>query len=97
MPSWRSLVLLGVLPGGGLLLLAVVAHWLRRRWIAADAARVDALIAANRPTHKKGFDEHDEQLRKRTEARRDAADRIRRRAAHVESGARASDVLRMVK
>lgn len=39
----------------------------------------------------------DDDLRKRTEARRKAADGIRSRAAHVESGSSVGTVLAMVK
>jgi len=84
--SW----LLLLLPGGSLIYLAV---WLRRRWMAREAATVAALIVPPRQV----FAGQDDALRVRTEARRKAADAIRARAAHVESGARVSDVLRRVK
>ena len=39
----------------------------------------------------------DEGMRDRTAKRREAADKIRQRAAHVETGSKVADVLRMVK
>lgn len=43
------------------------------------------------------FTGFDPALRDRTATRRQAADKIRTRAAHVETGARVADVLRLVK
>lgn len=43
------------------------------------------------------YDGHNDALRILTKARRDAADRMRARAAKVESGSKTSDILRMVK
>lgn len=81
-----------LLPGGSILFAIV---WLRRRWIARDAAAIDALIVP--PTYGAGMTKQNDALRLRTEARRKAADAIRSRAAHVETGASVSDVLRRVK
>lgn len=93
MTRWLWLL---ALPLGSVLYAGI---WLRRRWIASEEAseraRVDAAIAAK--GQRQIFTGHDESLRLKTEARRRAADAIRSRAAHVESGAKAADVLRIVK
>lgn len=87
MRAWLLLAVAIVVSGGGLVALAVL---LRRRWLAAQQPPV---IAPPRQI----FTGHDEGARLRTEARRKAADAIRSRAAHVETGARVSDVLRRIK
>src|SRR4051812_47103529 len=91
---WRILAIV-LLPGGFVAGGIALAMYLRRRWLAREAAQVDALIASNRATSRKGFDVHDDALRQKTEQRRDVAERMRRRAAHVESGAAAAEVVRL--
>lgn len=92
----RAHVLLIALPGGFLMLaVLLLLRWVRRRQLARETASLNALIV------EKGlrvrFVGHDDSLRVKTQLRRDAADRLKRRAAHVASGATTSDVLRMVK
>ena len=80
--------------GGLAVLVLAVAYGLAilgRRYGGTD----NKLVIPKRPVPR--FEGHDEALRLRTEARRKAADGIRRRAASVESGAKVSDVLRVVK
>lgn len=89
MTRWWPLAVLVLI--GGLAITAGV--WLRRRSLARDLTRVIAEIRP--PTYR--FTGLDEPLRKRTEAKRKAADAIRSRAALVETGAPVSDVLRLVK
>lgn len=92
MKAW-TLAALFLLPGGSLIILA---FWLRRRLHARESdPNIARLIVP--PIYRKGMTTHDEALRLRTEARRKAADAIRSRAAHVESGAPVKDVLRMVR
>lgn len=92
--SWR-LIAYACLPGGFIAGAIALAVYLRRRWIAQDGARVDALIAGNAAKLKPGMHEHDEALRRTTEQRREIADRMRRRAAHVESGSPSGEVVRL--
>lgn len=89
-PIWLLTLLL---PGGSLLVLTI---WWRHRSLRRDQ---DALAAEFklRGGHAYRFTGHDEELRKRTEDRRAIADRTRRRASKVESGASSGDVLREVK
>jgi hypothetical protein len=68
-------------------------RWLRRRWLAHEVEAIAREI--KQPIYS--FVGSDEALRAKTEQRRIAADKIRRRAQSVESGAKVSDVLRMVK
>ncbi len=89
MRAWWPWLLL-LMPGGSLIALGV---WLRRRWLAREAAAIDARIQP--PIQL--FKGQDDALRVRTKKRREAADGIRSRAAHVETGAPVSDVLRRVK
>lgn len=84
---------LAILPGGCLVLAAI---WWRKRWLKQAALHVDAAIRPLGPEHYR-FTGHDEPLRLRTEKRRKAADGLRGQAAHVDSGAPVSDVLRRVK
>lgn len=84
------LVLLGVL-------LALALTWPLRRWRRYRARRemalVEALIAqaGRRPR----FEGHDDGLRLRTAARREAASRIRGRASRVDAGERVGAILKM--
>lgn len=78
-----------ILPGGCLLLLA---YWIRRRLRDAE----DPMLAGKIVPPVVKFAGHDDALRVRTIARRKAADAIRTRAGHIESGAPVSDVLRLV-
>lgn len=91
MTRWPYLL---VLPGGSLIVIALAIGWLVRR---ARQQSVDAEIQAliKTPVHK--FTGHDEALWKRTKDRREAAHKIRVRAAKVETGAPVSDILRRVK
>jgi hypothetical protein len=94
-PDVRALAI-ALVPGGLLVLaLGLVLRAWRRRQATRDAAQVDALIAAKGARPR--FTGHDDRLRVKTHQRREAADRFRRKAAHVESGAPVSDVLRLVK
>lgn len=89
-------VLILALPGGAFIAAAVVLRLLWKRHQAAidrADAELDARITA--PVQK--FAGHDEGLAKLTRQRREAADQMRRRAGHVESGAAVSDVLRLVR
>lgn len=82
---------------GALLVGAVMCVARRRRWLARERHAIDQRIEANRPRPKPDFMKADDSLRVRTMARRDTADRLRSRAAHVESGASAAQILRAVK
>ncbi len=62
-------------------------------WFSRRDDLIDTLITA--PVYK--WDRQDDALRVRTEARRKAADAMRARAAHVESGEPVSTILRRVK
>ncbi len=90
MKPWILPAVALVLPFGSLIALGI---WLRRRWLARASDALDAQIKPPRIVYASS----DEPLRKRTEARRKAADGIRRRASIVESGSPVSDVLRRVK
>ncbi|HYM24952.1 MAG TPA: hypothetical protein VEU08_17165 [Vicinamibacterales bacterium] len=92
--AWKIAAYL-VLPGGFVAAAIAVGVWLRKRWLSADAARVDALIDQNRAKPVDGMKTHDEGLRQTTEQRRAIADRMRRRAAHVESGSASGEVVRL--
>ena len=72
-------LLVVLLPGGALIALAV---YLRRRWIARDAALVDALIVP--PTPK--FTGADESLTAKAARRRAHVDARTREAAAIASG-----------
>jgi hypothetical protein len=73
--------------------LRLVQEWrLQRRWNAPDQ-KIAELIKP--PVVK--FKDADEQLRKSTEERRAIAARARSRAAQVESGSTAGQLLKMVK
>lgn len=78
---------------GVLAILGVV--FLRCRWLHAEGAAVDQRIAANRAVPL--FTTSDDRLRVNTIERRKTADRLRARAAHVESGASTAQILRAVK
>ena len=82
--------------GGALLVggsLAYVGWRLVMRWLLDYY--LDETMRLAPPIQK--FTGFDPALRERTAARRQAADKIRVRAAHVETGARVADVLRLVK
>lgn len=81
----RAVLALGLLAGLWLL----VAYLARQ----AEDDVIDTLI---KPVQQR-FTGSDEALQARTAKKRQAADSIRRRAAHVESGSQVADVLRMVK
>jgi hypothetical protein len=92
---WRGLELLGV---GVAVFVGGAAAGLTAAWMLSRVGRrfgrdevIDGLIKA--PEQR--FDGHDEKLRESTEKRRDVADRMRRRAAHVESGAPAAEVTKL--
>lgn len=89
-------VLILALPGGAFVAAAVVLRLLWKRHQAEGEARDAADAARIKPPVQK-FTGHDEGLAKLTRQRREAADQIRRRAVHVESGAAVSDVLRLVR
>lgn len=72
-----------------------VGAWLRHQWLAKAAQLADAEIAARGYSYR--FEGHDDSLRVKTEAKRQAADRMRTRAARVETGSKVSEILRMVK
>lgn len=61
----------------------------------AGQGRADDEIAARGYSYR--FAGHDDSLRVKTEAKRQAADRMRTRAARVETGSKVSEILRMVK
>jgi hypothetical protein len=86
------LVAVAVIVPGGLVVLAVIA-FLRRRIEPGPDPWLEARITP--PKYR--WNKADEGVRQRTTARRDAADRMRSRAAHVESGSAVSDLLRRVK
>lgn len=91
MTRWLWLL---VVPGGSVIVAVLAVRWLvRRRHQQSIDAELDTLI---KPPVRK-FDGHDEALAKRTQQRREAADRMRGRAAQVESGAPVSALLRRVK
>lgn len=79
--------------------IGMVASKAWRRWRAEqdlhEIKKIDALIAKSGYTYK--YSQADEDLRKRTETRRRAAESIRNRAAQVETGAPVAQVLRRVK
>jgi hypothetical protein len=87
--TWLLTAAAIIVPGGAIVALVV---WLRRRWLARAAARLNAQIKPPRPI----YTAHDDSLRRRTVARRKAADGIRQRAVRVETGSPVSDVLRLV-
>lgn len=62
-------------------------------WSDQPDELITELIKPPRIVHRN----FDESLRERTAAKRQAADKIRARANHVESGSPVADVLRMVK
>lgn len=93
MKTWPFVLVVLLALGGFLVGVYVVARWLRQRATAREVARIDGLI---RPPVLK-FAKHDDNLRLRTEQRRKAADGLRTRAAHVDSGSSVSDLLRRVK
>lgn len=80
---------------GVLAILAAVV--VRRRWLAQERAAVEARITKNRAVAKPAFAIADDRLRVNTIERRKTAERLRARAAHVESGASAAQILRAVK
>lgn len=90
MKPWVPIALVILMPGGWILALA---WWLRRRWVRRSAQHADTLI---RPPIWR-FRRSDDTLRVKTEQRRKAADGIRQRAVHIESGATAADVLKLVR
>lgn len=71
--------------------------WPLRRWRRRRARRemalVEALIA--HAGHRPRFEGHDDGLRLRTQARREAAGRIRVRANRVDAGERVGAILKM--
>ena len=83
--------------GGGALLmsgaLAYLGFQFGMRWLL-DRYLADPMTPSQ-PIQK--FTGFDPALRERTAARRQAADKIRVRAAHVETGVLVADVLRLVK
>lgn len=86
------LITLDWLAGLSLVAVAIWTAWLLRR----AAQRVeDAGLAIRPPVYR--FTGSDEALAVRTRKRREAADAIRVRAAKVETGAKVSDVLKLVK
>lgn len=93
MPRWLFVL---VLPGGTVIAAVLAIGWLIRRANGHRQLSVDEELALIK-TPKPLFVGHDEALAKRTMERRKAADKIRVRASHIESGAPVSDVLRMVR
>jgi hypothetical protein len=88
--------MIALLLGVALLVSLVVFTWrLQRRRAATEVARIAGLIAQKglRPR----FQGQDESLRLKTNQRREAADRLKRRAASMESGVPAPEVLRRIK
>jgi hypothetical protein len=87
--------MIALLLGVALLVSLVVFMWLQRRRAATEVARIADLIAEKglRPR----FQGQDESLRLKTNQRREAADRLKRRAASMESGVPAPEVLRRIK
>jgi hypothetical protein len=86
----------GLLLGVALLVsLVLFMRQLQHRRAAKEVARIAGLIAEKglRPR----FQGPDESLRLKTNQRREAADRLKRRAASMESGVPAPDVLRRIK
>lgn len=71
---------------GVLAVLAVLGIRWRRRWLAQEQQAVDQRIRANRAQPKPAFAQTDDSLRIRTLAQRAEAERLRRRAAQVDSG-----------
>lgn len=82
-----------VVPGGSLLTLAV---WLRKRWLAREAAQIAQAIAAQRKALYYTYVGHDEGVDLQSRIRRDVAGRMRRRAAAVVSGSTSAEVLKIV-
>lgn len=89
MTRWWYLAAL-VVPGGSVI---VLAAWLRRRWLAREAAQIDALIKNPRPV----FLGADENLEVRARARRDIADQVKRRSALIASGSSSASVLKIAR
>jgi hypothetical protein len=86
-----------VLSSVGVLAILAIVILRRRRWLDRERVAVDQRIQANRAQTKPDFAIADDRLRVNTIERRKTADRLRARAAHVESGASAAQTLRAVK
>jgi hypothetical protein len=82
MTRWLWLI---AVPGGSVILAAVLVRWLLQRHsetlAARDAGRIKPFI------YQPGMEKHDDSLRLRTERRRGHAEDMRREAARIESGA----------
>lgn len=88
----RLLIVAVGLPGGSLVALGV---WLRRRWLAKEAAQIEALTST--PQYRYRFDGHDDMLRLQSERRRDHANDKKREAARIVSGHHVDERIRLVR
>lgn len=75
---------------GGSIALAI---YLRRQWMAREAAQIEALIQPPRPV----FVGSDEGLEVRARARREIADQVKRRSALIASGSSSASVLKIAR
>ena len=91
MKWWLLAVLL--LPGGSAIL---VGAWLRRRWVARDAAAAAQIAALIHPPAQR-FTGHDEAMEARARARREIAESVKRRSALIASGSSAGSVLKIAR
>jgi len=94
--KWVALVaFVLVVPGGLVVTLAAWWHQRRRKQASYELSYINTRILLNAAQPR--FEGHDDALRIRTERRREAANKMRTRAAKVESGEPVSDLLAMVK
>lgn len=87
MRFWLSALL--ALSGGGI----VLGVYVRRRWLAHEAAQIAALIRPARPV----FLGADESLEVRARARREIADQVKQRSALIASGSSSASVLKIAR
>lgn len=83
-----------VVPGGSAIL---VGYALYRLWKRSRTPFIDIELQKLIKPPVQKFTGHDEGLARLTRQRREAADKIRIRAAHVETGSKVADVLRIVR
>jgi hypothetical protein len=92
MTRWWLLIAV-LVPGGSILALAA---WLRRQWLAREAAHVAEIAQLIKPP-KPLFLWADEGLESRARARREIADQVKQRSALIASGSSAGSVLKMAR
>ena len=93
MKAWWPLVVALVIPGGSVIALAV---YLRRRWIARDAAQIAALIQPPRQTFEQLPPRLVEEVRAAAAHRRSVAEARRAEGAQIASGKELERRIRIV-